>query len=311
MVAARKVKSEMAKEVRANAGKGQESTVAKLPGTTDTATVRAAKPVALKTGNNFTGQYLYDRFVNDKAENKADLTKMSIVQQMVEVLDVPAFEECVNGMVKLADKVVKDAIQAARDANNYDSENPTWTIREATARLRTARNHKTVMQNAFGALKYCADELAKKLNGSELSYRMIQAEGSKLLKDRGINWKGEKIQPAEDKAALRQQQTETSAMLAIQKEHPRQPGESLGQYYTRMEKTVEAKMAEIREADTIKNRASMVDKIRAMCGADLPEVLDLLLSGPAPEKAQPSKTKPADIPTAAAEGSGIADKNLH
>jgi hypothetical protein len=303
MVAARKA-TQVAKSIKAQA---TDSTIAKLPETTNTATVRAAKPVALKTGNNFTGQYLYERFVMDKAEQKADVTKMGIVQQMVEVLDANEFAVTVDGMVGFANRDYKAAVEAAKAAGNYDSENPTWPIREASARLRTARNHKTVMQNAFGALKFCADELKAKMGEGELSYRMIREIGSKLLSDKGINWKGEKVIAPADRQAKREQDTETAAMTAIQKEHPRQPGESLGQYFTRMEGEVTKRMAKIKEDERIKNIASLAEKIRNMCGGELPEVLDVLLSGPEPvgEQVAESKTKAKDVPVAK------ADKNLH
>lgn len=256
-----------------------DSTIAKIPQTTDTPTVRAAKPVALKTGANFTGQYLYDRFVNDKAENKADLTKMDIVRQMCDVMEPNEFGVTVDGMVGFANRDYKAAVEAAKQAGNYDSENPTWPIREAQARLRTARNHKTVMQNAYGALKFCAKELEAKLNGAPLAYRMIREIGSKLLGDKGINWKGEKMESPDGRAARREQQTETAVMLEVQKENPRKESESRAEYYTRIDGLVDKAMAVQRKAQHADTMAKLADKIKAMCGGDLPDIIEILLSG--------------------------------
>lgn len=286
-------KSAIAKQAAKQATATGENPIVALQSKADTTSVRAARSVGLKTGANYTGQYLYDRFVNDKSENKADVTKMDIVRDMVNVMDANEFGVTVDGMVGCANREYKAAVEAAKAAGNYDSENPTWPVREAQARLRTARNHKTVMQNAFGALKFCADELKAKLGDAPLAYRMIREIGSKLLADKGITWKGEKVVAPADRAAKREQDTETAAMRKVQDANPRQPGETLGQYFTRMEKEVARQMEEIRTADAIKHRASLAEKIRAMCGADLPDVIDMLLSGPEPEAA-PASSAPAD-----------------
>lgn len=282
------------------AGKAQstDSTIANLPGKTDTATVRAARPAALKTGKDFTGQYLYDRFVNDKAANKEDVTKMDIVRNMVEVMDVSDFDASVAGMVGFAKRAMDEAINAAKAANNYDSENPTWPIRESKSRLNTARAHQTVMRTAFGLLKFCADDLAKKLAGAPLAYRMVREVGATMLKDKGIDWKGNKLAAPEDRAARREQETETAAMLAVQKEMPRKDGESRAQYYARIDAATEKKLKSMHEEEAIKNRAALAEKVRAMCGADLPDVIELL-------------TTPAKPETKAADVVAKADKNLH
>lgn len=275
--------------------KATDSTIAALPGRTDTATVRAARQPGLKTGLNFTAQYLYDRFVNDKAANKEDITKMELVSQMVEVLDVSAFDSTVGGMVKLASDAQKAAIQAAKDAGNYDSENPSWTIREAGARLNTARAHQTVMRTAFGLLKFCADELHKKVGDVPLAYRMVRELGAKMLKDKGIDWKGNKLPAPADVTARKEQETETAAMLAVQKEMPRKENESRAAYFARIDAATEAKMKELRAADEVKAKAALAEKVRALCGANLPDILELLMSGDNKQE----------------QAKATADKNLH
>lgn len=285
---------------QAGAAKATDSTIANLPGRTDTATVRAARPVALKKGENYTGQYLYDRFVNDKAANKEDLTKMEIVTNMVEVLEANDYEAVIANMVGFAKRDLDAAIAAAKAANSYDSENPTWPIREAKSRLNTARAHQTVMRTAFGLLKFCAEELSKKLNGAPLPYRMVREVGPKMLQDKGIDWKGNKLPAPGDREARKEQETETAAMLAIQKEMPRKDGESRAEYFARIDSATEQKMRELREAEAVKNRAALADKVRALCGADLPDILEILMTPTKPE------VKAADVVPAAK-----ADKNLH
>ena len=284
--------SAMAKE--AGKAKPVESTIAKLESRTDTPTVRAARPAALKTGANFTGQYLYDRFVNDKAENKEDVTKMDIVRQMAEVLDTNGFDTVVAGMVNVAKTAYDAAITAAKDAKTYDSDNPSWPVREAKARLNTARSHQTVMRYAFGALKFCADELKAKIGDAPLAYRMIRDIGAKLLSDKGIDWKGNKVEAPEAKASRKQQELETSAMLAVQKEYPRKEGESRADSFVRIDAATEKKMKELEEDNRIKARTVLADKIRQMCGSDLPDIIDLLTT------VQPEST-PAVTPKADAK----------
>lgn len=284
--------TQVARSIKQQAG---DSTIASLEGRTTTETVRAARSSGLKTGNNFTGQYLYERFLMDKSEIKADVTKMDIVRQMVEVLDANGFDTVVAGMVSLAKKDADAAVTAAKAAGNFDSENPTWPIREANARLKTARNHQTVMRTAFGALKFCADELKTKLGAAELSYRMVREIGSKMLADKGIDWKGGKVEAPQDRAAKRAQETETAAMLAVQKEMPRREGESRAEYFARIDQATERKMAEITSTHRVEEMAKLAERIRALAGDNLPDIIDILLSA---DTAKP-EVKPA------------ADKNLH
>lgn len=286
---------------QAGRAKATDSTIAALPGKTTSEAVRAPRAAGLKTGNKYTAQYLYDRFVNNATENKADLTKMEMVQDMMHVMDLGEFDATVNGMVGFAKRAKDMAIEAAKAAGNYDSENPTMAIREAVAQLRTAANHQTVMRTAYGALQFCAKELDAKLNGSPLTYRMIREIGSKLLSDKGINWKGEKVASPTERANRKEQELETAAMLEVQKANPRKEGESRADYFARIDQETEAKMQELRSADRIKALAKMVDKIRADAGADLPDLIELLMN---PPKVEP---KAANVAAVQAQ----ADKNLH
>lgn len=294
-------KSAMAREAGKQASKAAPNPISKLESTTDTATVRAARPTALATGKNYTGQYLYDRFVNDKAENKEDLTKMDIVRNMVDVMDAAKFGQILGDMVSVAKAFADGAVKAAKEAGNYNSENPPLSCREADARLKTARNHQTVMRTAFGALKFCADALKAKIGDAELSYRMVRDIGATLLKDKGINWDGTKAAPTlspAERAARKDQETETQAMLEIQKAHPRQENESRPEYFARIDGMVGKAMKEKQEEQRRQVVEALTKKVRDMAGENLPELIDALLSA-----------EPEAPPVKATEAK--ADTNLH
>lgn len=283
--------TEMSRE--AGRAKATDSTIASLPGKTDTETARAARAPGLKTGAKYTAQYLYDRFVNNTTENKADLTKMEMVVDMTHVMDITEFDATVNGMVGFARRNKDAAVAAAKAAGNYDSENPTMPIRVAAAQLRTAQNHQTVMRTAWGALQFCAKELEAKQGDAPLSYRMIREIGSTLLADKGINWKGEKVASPSDRSARKEQELETAAMLDVQKANPRKEGESRADYFARIDEATETKMQELRSAERIKNLTKLVDKIRADAGSDLPDLIELLLNPPKPNEAPKAANNPA------------------
>lgn len=275
-----------------------DSTIANMETRTTTETVRAARPAGLKTGANYTGQYLYDRFINDRADEKQSQTKLDIVGLMVGAMDADKFGTIIADMVGIA-KTFAD--QAVKDAGKFDADNPPVAVRTANARLKTARNHQTVMRIAFGAMKFCGEELATATNGQNIGYHMIRELGNKLLADKGINWDGTKAETKQDRQQRAEQREETEAMLEVQKAHPRKEDEDRAAYFARMDKMVDKRLAERaaeRREATIK---AMVDKIKAMAGENLPDVIDKLLSG-----------EPDTVVEASAEVVKVkADTNLH
>jgi hypothetical protein len=264
----------MAKQ--AGRAKATDSTIAALPTHTTTAAVRAARPAGLATGNNYTGQYLYDRFITDG--DKEDSTKMDIVKAMADALDVKKFGDVIADFVGVAKGFYDNAVAAAKAAGPFDPKNAPIAVRTAGAKLKTARNHQTVMRTAYGALKFAADEWAKATDGAPIGYRMVREIGADVLARKGINWDGTK---AESKATRQQRQDlreENEALLEVQGAHPRNTGESRADYMARVDKLVDKRIKERADERRVKVIETLTKKIRDMAGDNLPEILDALLS---------------------------------
>lgn len=287
--------SQMAKQ--AGKAKATDSTIASLESRTSTQAATAPRAPGLKYGANFTGQYLYDRFINDKAEQKADVTKMDIVRQMVNALDAQQFGKVISDFVGVAKGYADNAIKVAKDAlgKEWNEKNPPFTVRDAKAKYKTAQNHQTVMRTAFGTMKFCAEELAKATGDAEVGYRMIREIGAGILATKGINWDGTKAEDKKDRAARVEQREETEAMLEVQAKMPRGDGESRAAYMARIDAEVDQRLAERAAERHIKTVETLAEKVRKMAGdqGTLAEVLDLLLSEgivePKNEPAAPNK----------------------
>jgi hypothetical protein len=250
----------IARSIKAPAGK---STVANLAERTTSAVVRAARPAALATGNNYTGQYLYERFVGN---DEADVAKMDIVRDMVGSVDTASFKSILADMVKIA----KDAMDAA-GAKPADGS-------LVSARYKTTQNHQTVMRVAYGALKFAPEQLAKLGVDKTTGYQTMRVLGNKALDMAGLKWDGSKAESADARAARRAQDAETKAMLLVQKDHPRKDGENRADYFARIDKLVEKQVNADKAEQHAKRIADLVAKLKRELGDDLPEVVDALLS---------------------------------
>jgi hypothetical protein len=292
--------SKIARSVKA---KATDSTIANLPEKGTSSSVRAAVSKELKTGPNFTGQYLFDRFIMDKAEIKADNTKLDIVRQMVDALDPMQFGKIVSDFVAVAKGYADNAAKAAKDAlrDKYDDKKPPFAVAEARGRLKTAQNHQTVMRTAYGVLKFAADELKTFVGDTEVGYRFFQsANGPAILKDKGINWDGTKAKPQADRQAVAMQREESEAMQEVMADNPRKENENRADYFARIDPHVTKRMDERAQERHQKTLVTLAEKVRAMAGNEdmLAELLDLLLTG---------KPEVTGNPTAAP----VAPKDLH
>jgi hypothetical protein len=300
--------TQMSRQAGKQAAKGKENPIAALPGKTDTATVRTARAAGLKTGNNFTGQYLYDRWVKPSAaETREDNTKLGIVQQMVGALDPFQFKTIVAEMVNIAKTLMDNTIKAEKDAKVYNEEDESLNVREQRANLKTARNHQTVMRNAYGALKFCADELKAKAGDREIGYRLIREIGSDLLKSKGINWDGTKAEAPQERQARSAQANETRAMLEVQKEVPRKENESRASYFARIDAEVTKRLAAVEAENREKEITALTVKIRQLAGAHLPDIIELLIQ--AQENPGAAGPAPAEVTTGTV--ASMPDVNLH
>lgn len=256
-----------------------DSTIAGLATKASTASATAVRAAALKTGNNFTGQYLYDRFIGDS--NKASVSMMDVVRQMVAALDVNKFKEILGDFVSVAKGYRDNAITAAKEAGGYDEKNPSVAVASTKANYKTAQNQQTVMRIAYGAIKFANDELEKLGGSATTGFHLIRELGLKALSNKGLNWDGTKAETPEARAARAARKAEAEALLKVQEAHPQRDGEARAEYFTRIDKLVDKQLkeqaAEAHDAQ-VTDLAKRVLKLAKDSKVDIEELLDTLLT---------------------------------
>ncbi|MDE3023599.1 MAG: hypothetical protein KGI54_17435 [Pseudomonadota bacterium] len=153
-----------------------------------------------------TGQWLFDRFmVNDDSE----VTKLGIVRHAVESVDTATFKTA-----------LKDFVELAKATNNE-------------AKLKTARNHQSVLRVAYGALKFCMPALQEAGYSNKTGYHEMAALGRQVLSAANLKWDGSPAPTDEEREKARkerQARAEEKMLMQIMKDNPRQPGQTIAQW---------------------------------------------------------------------------------
>lgn len=241
---------------------GNSSTLAALAAhTTPEVANRATDKDFSNSTDNVTGQWLYDRFlVNDEAET----TKLGIVRHVVESVDTQTFKAALKDFVGLAEK----------------ENNP--------ARLKTARNHQSVLRVAYGALKFCLGELHQAGYTTRTGYHEMAALGRQVLAVKGIKWDGSAALSEEQRAERKTENDRKSQerlLLKVMKEHGRYDGETLEQWAERCQsigkQMIETEIANA-EAEVIEKVSQTIIKENPDIAAKIAErILSLLMEEPA------------------------------
>lgn len=185
-----------------------QSTLANLDSRTTPAAIREARPDGVNNGQsvNFSGQYLYDRLIEN---NEAEQTRMNLVRAAINQVDVASWKKSLKDMVEIAKK-------------------------HGESKEKTARNTMTVLRNSYGALRFAKDVLEAKYGLTEQSgFNVMQIAAPKALKDKGIKWDGTPLPTDEQKAEVERVRDEASVMKEIQKANPIQNGESVADWTKR------------------------------------------------------------------------------
>lgn len=253
-----------------------DSTIANLESRATTASATAGPAVGVRTGKKFTGQYLYNRFVE---ADKAETSKLDIVRSMVDALDVDDFKKIIADFVAIPAGYRDNAIKDAKAGAGYDANKPSAEIAGHMARLKTAQNHQTVMRLSFGALKFAADKLAEFGYDNTTGYQVMAVISRKALSAKGIKWDGTKIlneTEAQRKAATK---AETKALEHVMESIPRDDGETMTHYLARCAGKVQEQLA----ADNVEREQKMVldliKRVRKLAGPMLDDVMDGILRG--------------------------------
>lgn len=296
-----KQQSAMSKTIRAPQA---ASTIANLDQHTTSEAARAPRAAALRTGKNFTGQYLWNRFVEG---DKTEVTKLDIVRSMVEALDVDQFKTVINEFVQIATNYRDNAIDAAKKAGTYNKDNPGHDIAGHLARLKTAQNHQSVMRVSYGALKFCPEEIKAFGYDETTGYLVMQVIARKALAAKGIKWDGTKADDEQTRERKAASKAETKALEKVMGNQPRNDGESMPHYLARCANMVQEQLAR----DNAEREAKMIDdlirKVRKMAGGLLDDVIDGILHGKGTEGTD--EEEPALDPKAAERASADAVKH--
>jgi hypothetical protein len=252
-------RSRMAEEVKA---KDAENPIAALPAKATTESIREAKPNKLATGNTITGQYLADRLVLNAG--KEELTKMDIIRSATEQCDVGTFK-----------KAVADFVGIFRDA--FDKAKGTDEETIASARLKTAQNHQSVLRAGYGAIRFAADKLAELgYDPKTTGYQVMRVMAIQALKDKGINWTGEPVVQPEQRQQRKAQTAQARYFTEAMAEYPQKPKEDRAEYFSRLDKIVAKRMADDEKEQHAKLVERFVAEFRDKAGALLPEVIKAL-----------------------------------
>jgi hypothetical protein len=270
-----------------------DSTIAALESHTTPQAANAARREGVNTGTatNFSGQYLFDRLI---ANDDAEMTKMDMVKAMVKALDTESCKKSLSDFVNVAKGHFDNAVKAAKEAGNYDEKSPPPAVAFAAARLKTARNHQTVLRIGYGALKFCADKLpAYGYDEKTTGYQSMRVIGLKALEGVGMKWDGSKAEPKEERDHRAQVKAEGLAMAEAMEQNPRKDKEDRATYFARIDKVVARIIKEKQEEETTKQIAKLVADFRTKAGALLPDVLDALLSNESTEELPQEEPAPA------------------
>lgn len=167
-----------------------------------------------------TGQWLYDNFVNQSTEEQ--ISRMNMVRILA--------KQATDADLKAA---LKDAIELA---HKVDIKNGVPEKERGTKRQQ-AMNTRTVLQNAYGALRRAPKELEKLGYSEKTGYQEMRVMASQALKAHGIKWNGTPIPTDEMKLqaiATAEKQAKVDAFSRARAENEQQEGEEDFAYFQRL-----------------------------------------------------------------------------
>jgi len=205
-----------------------QSPLATLAERTDTATVLAGSSDHVKGLVQLTGQYLYDRFIANDGEQ---VTKMQMVRAWVTQYDVATFRKAMGDFVKIAKEY-------------------------GEAKQKTAQNHRTVMQWAYGSMRFAMPQLVQLGWTETTGYQEMRVLGKKACEQRSINWDGTPAKPKLDKETKERAKIETEALANVRTQNPQRAGESVIAWEKRVLDLVDM---EVERIETARSATAMQD----------------------------------------------------
>ena len=173
-----------------------------------------------------TGQGLYDTFM---VSDKSEITRMDYIRSLVDKADADQIKGACDNLVKKARDVDYPAGKGKGDARG--------------PKEQQAMNVRTLVQQAWGALKHARTALDASGYTDETGYQAMRVLAKRALDESGKTWQGYAVPTAADKAAkalAREQKAEKDILVDVMKQMPRMPNESLLAYNTRVAQAAES-----------------------------------------------------------------------
>lgn len=204
-----------------------------------------------------TGQYLYESFI---VSDEAQITKMGIIRKLADEADALQIKGACDKMVEKAKEI--DAAAGVPDKVVKDGKE----IVNRGPKTQTAMNARTVIQQAWGALRFARDQLNSLGYDDKTGYQDMRVLAKKALDEARKTWKGDNAltQADRERKALQRQQKGIQAVIAdIQKENPMNIGESFMEYQVRVGQLAQERAEEVRkdmDAKAVKDAADKLTK---------------------------------------------------
>jgi hypothetical protein len=187
-----------------------------------------------------TGQWLYDNFVQSGEEQ---ISRMNMVRILA--------KQATDADLKSA---LKDAIEIAHK-HDVKAGVPE---KDRGPKRQQAMNVRTIMQNAYGALRRAPQELEALGYNERTGYQEMRVLAKKALDSRGIKWDGTKVKTDSDKLAAQEQaakQQKADAMAVAMAETTQGEGEEDITYFLRVKAKADAVLAQLAD-ETADRKAS-------------------------------------------------------
>lgn len=202
-----------------------------------------------------TGQYLYESFI---VSDEAQITKMGIIRKLADEADALQIKGACDKMVEKAKEI--DAAAGVPEKIVKDGKE----VVNRGPKTQTAMNARTIIQQAWGALRFARDQLNALGYDDKTGYQDMRVLAKKALDEARKTWKGDNALTQADrerKQALRQQKGIQAVIADVTKENPMNIGESFMEYQVRIGQLAQDRAEEVRKEN---DRKLVVDTMEQL-----------------------------------------------
>lgn len=202
-----------------------------------------------------TGQYLYDNFV---VSDEAQITKMGMIRNLATQADALQIKGACDKMVERAKEV--DAANGVPEKTLKDGKE----VPNRGPKTQQAMNARTIIQQAWGALKFAQSKLEALGYNERTGYQDMRVLAKRALDEAMIKWNGEHALTQADRERKQLQKAtkgQMDALQQVQKDNPMQIGESMADWNTRTIALAQVAMEKARADQTEANVKRVVEDL--------------------------------------------------